>query len=669
MMELLLGAGADVDAVDNGGMTPFHLASRSDRRAAAAWLLASGAALNALDSHGWAALHHASACGGLEVVQLLVISGAPVDAVEVSGRTAIRMACEVGSLGVVQYLLLSGADPCIQDSHGRSGLYMASENGHAGVVRLLLSEGVTPGHVNATTVELWTPLHTACMKGHDRVVGMLLLAGANVAAKDSRGFTPLHEAALHGHVCVLQQLLAAGADPRAAIPGRPTALHCAAKMGHQQALQTLLAALVTEPGDSPLDVAVGGFTPLYMAAVGGHTRCVELLVGAGADPDKLYDPEEGAAAGNILAGASSLHLAVVTWQTALVPLLATPANMRCAWRGSTPLHLALRPGRPPSMAQDLVAAGSPVGVVDADGMTAMSLAAGSKNVLFERLLPDMVRGECGRIKQLLQGVVAQQQPQKLAPDAVLAAVTDALYALLEGSADSPTSRNPDIVVACIQVVLEVLGGAAGSSLMQQVLGKCMAADAARSAEGEGGRCSMQLVAALSKGCSAALEPLMQQRWALTNRLQQLVTAACEKPPSRQPRGRGRQAAGAAAGGAEGPQQAGTDLPLSAQAMAAAQAGDWQQLVQLWEQLQGQQQALGQRLLCDVQEQLSKGLLVGEDGLCGALMQAWVAAQQEVAGRKQRERASAVVGAVQAAGQQTAVAVGDGRRGQVDRFTG
>ena len=52
VLELLLGAGADITSADLGGLTPLHIACEKGRAAAAALLLRHGADVDARDSIG-----------------------------------------------------------------------------------------------------------------------------------------------------------------------------------------------------------------------------------------------------------------------------------------------------------------------------------------------------------------------------------------------------------------------------------------------------------------------------------------------------------------------------------------------------------------------------------------------------------------------------------------
>ena len=64
-------------------------------------------------------------------------------------------------------------------------------------------------HRNST---LWTPLDCAASKGQERVVEVLIRAGADVNPTDKQQTTPLHLAAQEGHLNVVKTLLENNAD-------------------------------------------------------------------------------------------------------------------------------------------------------------------------------------------------------------------------------------------------------------------------------------------------------------------------------------------------------------------------------------------------------------------------------------------------------------------------
>ena len=87
-----------------------------------------------------------------------------------------------------------------------------------------------------------TALMTACIKGHERVVKLLLEYGANVNAKDKRANTPLHRSIMAKKTSVVPTLLAAGADPNEADIFGETAVHAAAMRGQTGILKRLVRA-------------------------------------------------------------------------------------------------------------------------------------------------------------------------------------------------------------------------------------------------------------------------------------------------------------------------------------------------------------------------------------------------------------------------------------------
>jgi ankyrin repeat protein len=547
-MQQMLDAGANIDAADSKGLMPLHVACTSGKQRAAQLLVSRGASLEATCRWGLTPLHHASQKGHLEVVQLLVNANASLTAVMKDFEsTPVHLAAAAGHHQVVQLLINSGAQLDAKDSRGLMALHAASDNNHTQAVQCLLDADSTPAHVDAQGSE-GTPLHMACLKGREQVVPLLIKAGADVNARTPAERTPLHQAAISGHKTIVQQLLAAGADPGALTRTGAYGLHVAAMRGFQKIVKQLLAVM----DSAAVEAVYDGKTPLQHAVYNRQTKCVKVLLAAGADPDKLYGAEDG---DNSLAGATVLHKAAQLEYAAVVPLLATPRNMRRLWKGKTALHLALtkrwswQRRTDTSAAKALVTAGSPVGVANAEGITALALAAGSGDAGVRALVPAMVRMECARYKQLQQGAAGQQRQrqqqdeeegvEEQEPAAVLAAVFASVSALLEAtaaadleaaaaaegtaagaqaaSAGEGSSHQP--LLGCFKAVLEVLGEAAAGDMLQQLLSKAPCpSDTTAAASSR----TLLLYQVFVKAWLAELQPLMQQRWGMTNWLAALV---------------------------------------------------------------------------------------------------------------------------------------------------
>ena len=90
--KVLIGHGADPNALDKDRQTPLHYAAMNGQREIAELLTEQGADPNVSDRDGQTPLHYAATFGYKEMVQLLIESGADLNAADRGGRTPLDFA-------------------------------------------------------------------------------------------------------------------------------------------------------------------------------------------------------------------------------------------------------------------------------------------------------------------------------------------------------------------------------------------------------------------------------------------------------------------------------------------------------------------------------------------------------------------------------------------------
>lgn len=141
-----LGIAADViDETNAEGFTPLGGAARVGNMAAVDVLLKAGADVDALDRHKWTALGAAAHAGHDTVVDHLLYKGAAVDRPNgETGWTALMAAAQEGREHVVTMLLQYGADVNARDTGGYTALMIATEAEQFDAVKRLLQNGADP---------------------------------------------------------------------------------------------------------------------------------------------------------------------------------------------------------------------------------------------------------------------------------------------------------------------------------------------------------------------------------------------------------------------------------------------------------------------------------------------------------------------------------------------
>ncbi len=248
----------------------------------------------------------------IEVKRAIEI-GVEIDEIGAQGYTALMAAAYYGHLSVVKILLAAGADPNLLSDddglgNGMTALMMVASSFFAtnrqAIAKILIAGGADVNQQGAggKTAIMYAALTGA---GDRDCVETLIAAGANLDLRDDRGHTLVTLVAAAENYQLLNLLIQSGASTaglesiqliQSATAGninrvrslisnkvnldldRGAAIGNAAAAGHTKIVELLIGA-----GANVNLINRAGFTPIASAAYAGHAEIVRLLVTAGAD--------------------------------------------------------------------------------------------------------------------------------------------------------------------------------------------------------------------------------------------------------------------------------------------------------------------------------------------------------------------------------------------------
>jgi len=172
------------------------------------------------------------------VLSALLAHRAPIDRFEAAALS--------GRVRVAQEIDADSAYLTAESGFGWTPLHFAAYAGNLEVAKLLLDRGA-PIDRRANTKFRNTPLQVSLLTAQEEMASMLVARGADVRIEQDGGFTALHEAAQIGSEKLIALLLDAGADPNSRGQDGRTPLTMARKSGHSAAAKLLQSRGAREP--------------------------------------------------------------------------------------------------------------------------------------------------------------------------------------------------------------------------------------------------------------------------------------------------------------------------------------------------------------------------------------------------------------------------------------
>ena len=310
-LELLLKAGANVDAQDSTGCTSLMIAASQDLDPLTTiTLIQAGTDIHKSDENGRTALMYAAAFDNARSLQSIIDAGGNPNTQDKDGKTALMWACQYGFANVATVLIEAQADLRIRDNKAYDSMMYALLAEDPQCLPLLIEAGLDvtdrmsaednyldialrsdnplaiarliDSGVNADTVDQQdrTLLMQAINAQNYEVASLAIRQGANLDRRDKDGFTALMHAAKESNPVFTEMLVNAGATVGISNMQGQTALHIALLNNNSEVAQVLIK------NKSPLNTFDDtDVNPLMITLANQSSADLIKLLVANADPN------------------------------------------------------------------------------------------------------------------------------------------------------------------------------------------------------------------------------------------------------------------------------------------------------------------------------------------------------------------------------------------------
>jgi len=273
LAKLFLENGAAVNTYDINGNTPLNIALYKNFEDIVTFLVEKGADINKANKKGESPLIISARKGNLRLVKLFIGKGADINHADSKNITALIHSKRENRRQVVMYLLVNGAG---LDKRKEKDEMMAygTLNSYHDVVQNLVGRSVS---VNRRFTDGLFPLYYAARNGDDKMMDILIKAGADLEARDRNSMTVLLYAASKREEHVIVSLVEKGANVNVTDKQKNTPLIISAGRGFAKAVKKMI-----KKGANVNAKDSKGRTALVRAKWTGNYQIVDILKNAGA---------------------------------------------------------------------------------------------------------------------------------------------------------------------------------------------------------------------------------------------------------------------------------------------------------------------------------------------------------------------------------------------------
>lgn len=279
IVDNLVSLGADINAPDSKGHTPFFLACSGKLNYVAHQLLDKHKLdFSITDKAGYNSLHWAVNTDDVSLVKKVIAKGVDINSVDDGGNTALVWATHYNMVKIADLLFNKYGAKDIVNKYGYTAWDSATFNANKELTDVFISKK----GINPEAVKLWC----AARKGDLATVEEQIKKGVSLDSTigNYKATTPLIQAVIFGHVSTVQTIVNSGANINK--PDQDDISPLYYSLGYDaRPIRPIIVKFLVSKGADLSQPAFDGDTPLHMAGYRACTGAIKLLVERGAKVD------------------------------------------------------------------------------------------------------------------------------------------------------------------------------------------------------------------------------------------------------------------------------------------------------------------------------------------------------------------------------------------------